>query len=216
MPNSTNSRSGSLALLLIAVSFGGCHRQTLRPVAAPAALTGSKTFVDLEPGWRLTLVTPLRRDSPNASWQYGQPTVKTGATNQGLNITLTLDPATQFGFEQSQFEVLPTGLRWQQSIRNLEDVASPAPAPILALFPPPARPARLRLLFLTRASDKNYNTALLIAPNPAALEAFTARVRENPDQACQSTRSQRCIWIPPGVAARPEKPASAGAFMPVL
>jgi hypothetical protein len=74
----------------------------------------------------------------------------------------------------------------------------------------------MRLLFLTRASDQNYNTALLTAPDALAMDRFTDRVRANPEEACKAGVRQSCLWIPPGVAARPEKPGLRGEFVPVL
>ncbi len=211
MPNSTNSKSVSLGLILIAVSFGGCHRQKLTPVAAPGSVVSTKTFVDLQPGWRLSLITPMRRDSATEAWRYGQPNIKTETTN-GLNVTISVNPESQFGFERSVYAVQTKGLAWQESVRTLEGKEERSLEPILKLFPKPARKQSLRLLFLTRASDLNYNTALISAPNPAAMEAFTLAVRANPEQACR----QNCIWIPPGVAARPEKPAAGGSFVPAF
>ena len=215
MPSSANLKSVSLGLILLAVSFWGCHRQKLSPAAAPGSLVSIRTFLDLEPGWRLTLVTPMRRDSASAPWRYGQPSVKTETTN-GLNITISVDPNSQFGFERTSYAVQAKGLAWQESVRNLEGKEERALEPILQLFPKPGKTQRLRLLFLTRASDLNYNTALLSAQNPTAMEAFTVAVRANPDQACQPGKAQTCIWIPPGVAARPEKPSPNGAFIPAL
>jgi hypothetical protein len=185
------------------------------PASAPGSLVPARTFVDLQPGWRLSLVTPLRRDSATEAWRYGQPNVKTETTN-GLNVTISVNPGSQFGFERTAYAVLAKGLAWQESVRNLEGKEERAVEPILKLFPKPAGTQRLRLLFLTRASDLNYNTALLSAPNQSAMEAFTLAVRANPDQACLPGKSQTCIWIPPGVAARPEKPSIAGGFVPVL
>lgn len=215
MPSSANSKSVSLGLILIAVSFGGCHRQKLMPAAAPGSLVSTKTFIDLQPGWRLSLITPMRRDSANEAWRYGQPKMKT-ETGNGLNVTIALNPELQFGFERSVYSVQAKGLTWQESVRTLEGKEERALEPILKLFPQPAKTQSLRLLFLTRASDLNYNTALLSAPNPSAMEAFTVAVRANPDLACQSGKDQACIWIPPGVAARPEKPGPNGSFIPAL
>ena len=215
MPNSTSSKSVSLGLILIAVSFGGCHRQKLMPAAAPGSLVSTKSFVDLQPGWRLSLVTPMRRDSATEVWRYGQPGIKTDSAS-GLNITISMSPDSQFGFERSVYAVQARGLAWQESVRTLEGKEERALEPILKLFSKPAKMQSLRLLFLTRASDLNYNTALISAPTPAAIEALTLAVRANPDQACQAGKAQTCIWIPPGVAARPEKPAANGSFIPAF
>lgn len=185
-------------LIVLAITLAGCHKQPVR-IAAPAPV---RTYIDLQPGWRLTLITPI----------VGKFTTSTA----GLNVTIQLDPKSQFGFERTLYNVLPKGLAWQQSIRTLDGKETQASAPELNLFPKPASKTRLRLLFLTRASDQNYNTAILFAPNLKSLEAFTVAVRANPDQACQPGKKQSCIWIPPKVAARPEKPSANGSFIPAL
>lgn len=172
MPRPASSRSAN-ALLIFAITLGGCHKQP--PIVSVPSLL--RTHIDLEPGWRLNVVTPL--------------------------------PPS--GFERSFYAVTPTGLAWQQSTRFAEGKEIPGSEP--AIFPKPGRKTSIRILFLTRASEENHNTALLFGPNPADLEPLTTRVRSNPEQACQAPS---CLWIPSRVAVRPEKPNPAGGFTPAL
>lgn len=156
-------------------------------------------------------MTPMRKDGVAGAWKYGQPNVKTTQTD-GLSVKITIDPQTQFGFERTEYGVGERGLTWQRSLRTLEGKEEPASAPLLPLFEKPGRKQVLRLLFLTRASDQNYNTALLRARDLKALDTLMTVVRANPDTAC---KLPECVWMPPGVAARPEKPGANG-FVPVL
>ncbi len=158
----------------------------------------------------------MRKDKNDAEWRYGQPNTKTMTSQNGaaanINVTIELDPSTLFGFERSVFGVEATGLRWQESARNLNGSETLATAPLLDIFGGKRKKQRMRLLFLTRGSDLNYNMALLRAKDAKAMEALTQRVRQAPETAC----ADGCVWIPPGVAARAEKPAAAGVWAPVM
>lgn len=83
-----------------------------------------------------------------------------------LNVTNILDPKVGFGFERTHYRVQPKGLAWQQSTRTLDGKEAPADSPHLNLFPKPERKTSLRLLFLTRASDQNYNTSSTPTASP--------------------------------------------------
>lgn len=201
MRSSTNSRSVSFGLVLIAVLFGGCRRQVVAPVAAPGAIVQARTFVDLSAGWRLTVIAPI-----------GETGNVNNAQTNGLNVTIHLDPQKKFGFERTEYAITEKGLAWQKSTRTIDGKEESASGPMVPLFSKPGKKQALRLLFLTRVSDQNYNTALLSACDLKALDQLMTVVRANPENACNAPT---CIWMPPRVAARPEKPGPNG-FVPVL
>lgn len=180
------------------------------PAPGPGTAAPVRSFVDLELGWRLTVITPMRKDRGAADWKYGQANTRTETTQAGgvanINVTIELDPSTLFGFERTLYSVEATGLRWVESMRNLNGNETKAAGPLLDIFGGKARKQRMRLLFLTRGSDLNYNMALLRAKDAKAMEALTQKVRLAPATACTGD----CVWVPPGVAARPEKPAGTG------
>jgi hypothetical protein len=207
-----------LIVALFGFALTGCRKAApvaSVPVQAPGTSAPLRSFVDLEPGWRLTVITPMRKEKGEADWKYGQPNTRTETAQAGgvsnINITIELDPSTLFGFERSLYSVEATGLRWVESIRNLNGNETKAAGPLLDVFGGKARKQRMRLLFLTRGSDLNYNMALLRAKDAKAMEALTQKVRLAPATACTGD----CVWVPPGVAARPEKPSGA-QWMPVL
>jgi len=201
MRSLTSSRSASLGLALIAVLFGGCRRQAVAPAAAPGAIVQARTFVDLAIGWRLTVIAPI-----------GEAGNLNNAQTNGLNVTIHLDPQKKFGFERTEYAVTDKGLVWQKSTRTLEGKEESASSPMVPLFEKSQRKQVLRLLFPPRASDQNYNTALLSARDLKALDQLMTVVRANPDNACNAPT---CTWMPPRIAARPEKPGPNG-FVPVL
>lgn len=157
----------------------------------------------------------MKKDKGEADWKYGQANTRTETSQSGgisnINVTIELDPSTLFGFERSHYAVEATGLRWVESMRNLNGNETKADAPLLTTFTGKSRKQKMRLLFLTRGSDLNYNMALLRAKDAKAMEAFTQKVRQAPATACVG----ECIWVPPGVAARPEKPAGQN-WVPAL
>lgn len=185
------------------------------PPQAPGTSAPLRSFVDLEPGWRLTVITPMRKEKGEADWKYGQPNTRTETSQSGgvsnINVTIELDPSTMFGFERSLYSVEATGLRWVESMRNLNGNETKAAGPLLDTFGGKARKQRMRLLFLTRGSDLNYNMALLRAKDAKAMEALTQKVRLAPATGCTGD----CVWVPPGVAARPEK-LSGPDWVPAL
>lgn len=168
--------------------------------------------MDIEPGWRIVTVVPLRRDGPASPWVFAPPRLAAASTN-GLSVEAKLAPGSEFAFEESIY-LVGKKLDWRQTSRSVDGKRSPIKSPSLVLFP--EGQGRFRLLFLTRASANNYNTALLRAADRQALEALTARVRANPDTTCGADMQSVCRWIPPGVAVRPEKRNGRGAFIPVL
>jgi hypothetical protein len=199
--------------------IGGCRKSipiAATPSQAPGTSAPLRSYLDLEPGWRLTVITPMRKDKGDLDWKYGQPNTKTITTQNGaaanIDVTIQLDPTTLFGFERSVFAVAANGLQWRESVRNLNGSETNAAAPLLDIFGGKPRKQRMRLLFLTRGSDLNYNMALLRAGDAKAMDALTQHVRQAPETACAGD----CVWIPPGVAARAEKPTGAGGWAPVL
>ncbi len=171
---------------------------------APGSLAPQQSYRDLQPGETLTVITPLRKSSGDSDWRYGMPNTSTSvaAESQAINVTISLEAETQFGFERSQYAVRGDGLTWIESMRNLNGTETTAPRPLLSLFPKPAGRQFVRILFLTRASDLNYNTAIIGARDNKRLSELTQAIRERPEAACRVAAGSWCVWIPPGVAAR--------------
>ena len=63
----------------------------------------------------------------------------------------------------------------------------------------------MRLLFLTRSSDRDHDQAILSGSSAEQLELITNLVQSNPVEACKAHSGTSCVWVPAGVAVRPEK-----------
>ncbi len=170
----------------------------------------TRSFVDLEPGWRIVTVTPLRREEPAGEWVFAVPKLEP-AGGDGMNQQVRATGGGEFGFEESIYSVGADGIRWRRGERSLSGRKAQVRGPMLKLFP--EAPGRMRLLFLTRASEADYNMAVLVSGDGKALDEMTERVRASGGAVCGGAR---CRLIPVGVAVRPEKRNGKGGFVPAL
>jgi hypothetical protein len=77
--------------------------------------------------------------------------------------------------------------------------------PLVATFDLPNNAQSVRLLFLTRSSDRDHDQAILTASSPEQLDRVTSEVQSDPVENCKTRSESSCIWVPAGVAVRPEK-----------
>ena len=192
-----------LSALVIIISLCGCAARTVRAPAAPAGRAASADYIDVQPGWRLTTVTPVIKS--------GGYTIKSlrGTSSGG---TLTLTASDLLGYEIAHYSVMgrPGGrVRVQfsaaQMFRNGKPEAQTRP--MVALFQNARRPCYVRLVYLVRVSRADHNMAFIAAKRRDSLDALTDRVLANPTEACQSATAASCSWIPEGIAVRPEMPS---------
>lgn len=205
-----------VAILCIA----GCARPPKTAIAPPpAAAAGpvlpgasvpalNREFVDLEPGWRLHIIAPVTR-SGSGKVEYET------AKNAGNTITLkTTDDL--IGYEDVIFAVAPRSasrnnagaVRVKLESANLVREGKPEPiaSPTRAFVRVPERSRFVRIHFLLRASLKDHEMAIASVDRKEKLEPLTARLRENPLEACvdRPREGTYCFWVTPGVAVRPE------------
>ena len=150
--------------------------------------------VDLEPGWRLRVITPLIAGG-------GYKTKFEEAQQQGNTISLQVGDDF-LGFETSYYDVRE-GLKVQFASAQLtrEGVTSPRAKPIHPLFATRRSTKHVRLLFLERGTSATHDMAILTARNMTALEQLTEQLRNSPTDGCKAG----CEWVPAGIAVRAEK-----------
>jgi len=174
---------------LVLALMTACSVRTARVAGPTAEVTGPRYYIDLEPGWRLRVVTPILKD--------GGYVVKT----QGE----TVEPGF-LGYEVSFYDVRARGVAFRSAEMHRKDEVTPASRPIVPLFQLPAGSRYVRLIYLLRASGADHEMAVVAARRREALDPFTAAVRADPE-ACRAGRSAWCAWIPNGIAVAPERPA---------
>lgn len=169
------------------------------PVPGPVPQPG--TYVDVQPQWRLRVVTPILK-----SGGYVLETL--GAKTDGK--TVTVDSGGDFlGYEIAYYAVQPRprgGVRIDftaaEATRN--GVTTPQTKSIAPLFKLPRSARYVRLIYLIRVSQVDHDMAVVAAPDIGRLNALTLRVQAGPGSACQDSRDGSCSWVPQGISIRPE------------
>jgi hypothetical protein len=172
--------------------------------ASPAAVDRGG-FVDLRPGWRLRVVTPLLKSGAFA--------LPVSALKVSGN-TVTLSAGDEFeGYETAYYAVAPhpkggVMISFASAEVTKQGQSAPQPRPALPLFKLPRGARLVRLVFLTRVSQTDHDMAVLAAGDIAELDRLTTAVQANPGACVVAGRSD-CAWIPPGIAVRAEARADA-------
>jgi hypothetical protein len=193
------------AAVLGAILLTGCAaRKPVAPVTY--GVSEDKSYIDLQPGWRLRVITPLLK-----SGGYRVKSVE--QTSTGNNVELRTD-SDFLGYEQAYYTVPQKGRPALTSVEAfLNGVPERRKQPKARLFEWPREDRFCRLIFLTRVSDADHDMAVLTAARREDLDAMTNQLRNDPDGACKAT--PHCSWVPGGIAVRPEKlDAATGTWIP--
>lgn len=183
----------------ICAALSGCS--THRAQSEPPPIN-NLSYLDLQPGWRIRVVAPILKSG-------GYKVQLEQARNE--NGTITMKTGKDFeGYETDYYEVRATDavmkIRFRSGeVRRNDGSLHSAAHPVVSLFDLPENAQSVRLLFLTRSSDRDHDQAILSAPSAQQLELLTNRVQLNPVENCNIQSATACIWVPAGVAVRPEK-----------
>ncbi|MGA2182611.1 MAG: hypothetical protein ABSH47_06235 [Bryobacteraceae bacterium] len=198
-------RTGFALAPSLLVLLNACVARTAHVAANRAPAVGPRYYIDLEPGWRVRVVTPILKGGGYRVRTAGEPgatTLKAGADFLGYEIAWY---AVKARFPSGERVVFTAA-----EVHNKDGVV-PAAQPLAPLFHVPGEARYVRLIYLVRASEADHDMAVVAASRRDALDPLTAQVRTNP-QACQSQRGTFCSWIPDGIAVTPEvRTTAAGA-----
>jgi hypothetical protein len=182
-----------------AATLSGCRAR--QPSSQPSAID-NLPYIDLRPGWRIRVVAPILKSG-------GYKLQLEEVHNQ--NGTIRMKTGNDFeGYETDYYEVrnvenLLTITFRSAEIRHNDGSLRRALHPLTPLFRLPNETQYVRLLFLTRSSDRDHDQAILSAPSQEQLESLTNPVQSNPAQLCNPQPTLSCVWVPAGGAVRPER-----------
>jgi hypothetical protein len=195
-----------LVWLAWTATMTGCASRNAPLNSRPAAALFEAAYIDLQPGWRLRVVTPVLKS--------GGYRLLTGPSEvSGDTITLS---ATDFiGYETAYYAVKARkreGVRIEFNSAEVtkEGRTTPQSRPLVLLFQLPLSARYVRLIYLTRVSEADHDMAVVAAKQMDALNALTERVQANPGTACKTEGHLFCSWISGGIAVRPERREPAG------
>lgn len=189
-----------LLCLGISVVGSGCVRHV--PPVEPSP-TMVRTYVELQPGWRVRVVTPVLKSGKYVADFRAMPPSSGGA--------IELSAGDDFvGYETSFYRVSPAApsgvsIEFISSTVTVDGKESQKQQPIVRLFQMPAAARHVRLVFLTRVSRADHNQAILAAAELNELDRLTTLVEADPATNCRVQDSSYCEWVPEGIAVRAEK-----------
>lgn len=195
----------------LASVLSGCVPR-IRPVEPPPSM--DQSYVDLQPGWRLRVVTPILK-----SGKYKADFQETPASGGGVQLAVGDDFV---GYETSYYQVgaAESGVvvRFSSAKVTVNGNESPRAQPLVRLFDLPTSARCVRLVFLTRVSRADHNQAILAAAGIDELNRLTSQVMADPATNCRSQGESYCGWVPEGIAVRAEKrdPAHRKDWIPAL
>jgi hypothetical protein len=180
--------------------LGGCGQKRVA-VATPAPRSRpDDAYVDLEAGWRLRVVMPLRNSGTKISAE---------APQQSSGNTLTVVAGKDFlGYETDYYDVASSGrggvkVRFRSAEITSDGQMVRQTFPTMKLFVVPRHAIFLRLLYLERGSEADHNMAVVGANRKDRLEQLTQSVEADPAN-CAVSGATVCRWMTAGVAVRPE------------
>ncbi|MGH9612285.1 MAG: hypothetical protein ACRD4P_04320 [Bryobacteraceae bacterium] len=201
---------GLTLCLALAVSLAGCSSRNVHlPVAQPLPATPDAGYIDLQPGWRLRVVTPILK-----SGGYRLH----AASQRAEGNTIAISAGDDFvGYETAYYAINGRGagvsVRFPSAEITKAGQVNPQSRPLVPLFRLPRWAGHVRLIYLERASRADHDMAVAAARDATSLETFTRAVQANPTGACNVGRRTFCSWVPAGIAVRPELPKD-GQWVP--
>jgi hypothetical protein len=207
----SNSRMAACAGCLLALAtISGCRKAAPAPVRQP-----SWSSIDLEPGWRVRVVTPIQKSGDyvvkfvrGEEGQGGSADRVREKSDRKLEIAVTASPDL-LGYEIAYYSVSAhrrdgAVVAFNSATATIDGVSSPRANAIHPLFQLPGWARSVRILHLLSRSASDHNAAILAARNMRELDRLTALVDADPS-ACRVYRDAVCEWIPQGIAVRPER-----------
>ena len=196
--------SGALA---VAMCLAGCAVREIRvPVTSAHGVPERGSYIDLQPGWRLSVITPLLK---SGKLLLNSKAEQTPASGNGSALSVSMSAGSDFlGYERS-FYMLHTRRNGVQVRFSSAEVVRDGKSetqkrPAIALFRFPRSTRHVRLIYLIRSSPADHNMAIVGATNLGELQSLTTDVQTDPAGGCRSRPERVCQWIPAGIAVRPE------------
>lgn len=179
--------------------LAACAAHRTRLASEPPA-PDNEAYIDLEPGWRLRVVTPILK-SGGYQLQTSSPETTSGS--------ISVSAEGFIGFETAYYSVtqpVDGGLRIEflSAVITKEGKTTPQPRSLVPLFALPDGVRFVRLVYLTRSSQADHDMAVVASDQKETLDAFTNDVQASPVTNCRARRGVFCSWVPAGIAVRAE------------
>jgi hypothetical protein len=191
------------ALICLAFSVTACSlRKPPHFTSGGSAERSVRDYVDLRPGWRVQVVTPVLKSG-------GYMPQITETSREGSDITFTTSDDF-VGYERSYYAVKERnggGVRivFMSAWVTENGKRTRRSRPIVPIFELPDSTRFVRLIYTVRVSQTDHDTAIVAASDQQQLDKLTERVRTDPAAACQPDPPDVCRWVPKGIAVQTEE-----------
>jgi hypothetical protein len=191
-----------LTISALSTVMVACSARPIPSVGNYAPPGDDPGFIDLQPGWRLRVVTPILKSGGFIVQE---------TSRQEIGTTITISSQDDFiGYENSYYRLSQNGpgvkirFDFAEAVKNGN--TAPQRQPLLSLFQVPRSAKFVRLIYGLRVSKSDHDMAVVAANRIDSLELITRQMRADPTRACETTGESICSWIPTGIAVRPEMP----------
>jgi hypothetical protein len=161
-----------------------------------------RDHVDLLPGWRVQVVTPVLK-----SGGYLPQITETSREGRDIAFATTDDFV---GYETSYYAVKERnggGVRivFMSAWVTENGMTTRRPRPIVPIFELPDSMRFVPLIYTVRVSQTDHDTAIVAASDSQQLDKLTEHVRTDPAAACRTNPPDVCRWVPKGIAVQTEE-----------
>jgi len=178
--------------------LAGCAARNahLAPVNQNSATALPPDYLDLQPGWKLEVITPVLR---SGGFQLRPKAV------QSSSSTVDLVGGPDFiGYESSYYVVRlrkagEVSVEFRSAQMHKDGKTGRQARPRVLLFSLPPGTKYVRLMYLLRLSQADHDMAVVSGSSVDDLEVRTNSVRNDPAHGCTAPN---CYWIPAGIAVR--------------
>ena len=183
---------------VVIVVFLGCasrlpHSRPIVPVDI------HKSFLDLQPGWRIKVFTPVLKSGGYL------PQLK---EDQQGNLSAGDDLV---GYETSRYSIEKrkgggVRVKFRSATITKQGKTTPQWHPLLPLFDLPEETRYVRLVYMVRVSNADHDTAIAAARDPSTLNLLSEWIASGLGERCKAQEDASCVWVPKGVGVQVEQP----------
>ena len=193
-------KSTIVVVAIMTAALAGCVSRRPQPAPSPVL---NRSYVDLQPGWRVRVITPILKSggfkvqTEQVKSVDGTIEIKTGDDFVGYEVSYYAVEERDNGGLAIRFVSAEVRVQGGKPVSKSKAAVS--------LFELPDSSRDVRLLFLTRVSKAEHDEAILSAPSIAEMDLLTTKVESNPLAECKVQREGLCLWVPQGLGVQVER-----------
>ncbi len=190
-----------ICCLAMAMFSSGCASRLSHPHPS-IPLDIQKSFLDLQPGWRIEVFTPVLKSGGYL------PQLKR-EEQQGNTLVFTAGDDL-VGYETSLYTIEKrrdggVRIKFRSATISKQGKKTPQSHPLVPLFDLPEDARYVRLVYMVRVSGADHDTAIAAAKDPSRLDLLSEWIESGLGEKCKTQIDISCVWVPKGVGIRVER-----------